>query len=41
MVRGSAEPDGNEAITGRDPMRIAVFPLAVPYLRTLPGSSPW
>ncbi len=32
MVRGSAEPDGNEAITGRDPMRIAVFPLAIPYL---------
>ena len=32
MVRGNAEPDGNEAITGRDPMRIAVFPLAIPYL---------
>ena len=32
MVRGSAEPDGNQAITGRDPMRIAVFPLAIPYL---------
>ena len=32
MVRGSAEPDGNEAVKGRDPMRIAVFPLAVPYL---------
>ncbi|MFZ0972698.1 MAG: MarC family protein, partial [Solirubrobacteraceae bacterium] len=32
MVRGSAEPDRNEAITGRDPMRIAVFPLAIPYL---------
>ena len=32
MVRGSAEPSDNEAITGRDPMRIAVFPLAVPYL---------
>ncbi|MGA8333974.1 MAG: MarC family protein [Solirubrobacteraceae bacterium] len=32
MVRGSAEPDGNEAVTGRDPMRIAVFPLAIPYL---------
>ena len=32
MVRGSAEPDGNQAVTGRDPMRIAVFPLAIPYL---------
>ncbi|MFZ0087989.1 MAG: MarC family protein [Solirubrobacteraceae bacterium] len=32
MVRGNAEPDGNEAVTGRDPMRTAVFPLAVPYL---------
>ena len=32
MVRGSAEPGGNDAITGRDPMRIAVFPLAIPYL---------
>ena len=32
MVRGNAEPDGNEAVTGRDPMRMAVFPLAVPYL---------
>ena len=32
MVRGSAEPDGNEAVPGRDPMRIAVFPLAIPYL---------
>ena len=32
MVRGSAETDGNQAVTERDPMRIAVFPLAVPYL---------
>ena len=32
MVLGSAETGGNKAITGRDPMRIAVFPLAVPYL---------
>ena len=32
MVRGNAEPDHDNAITGRDPMRIAVFPLAVPYL---------
>ena len=32
MVRGSAEPDRNEAISGRDPIRIAVFPLAIPYL---------
>ena len=32
MVRGSAEPDGGSAIRGRDPMRIAVFPLAIPYL---------
>ena len=32
MVRGNAEPDGNGAVKGRDPMRIAVFPLAIPYL---------
>lgn len=32
MVLGSADADSNQAITGRDPMRIAVFPLAVPYL---------
>ena len=32
MVRGTAEPGGNQAVTERDPMRIAVFPLAVPYL---------
>ena len=32
MVRGNAEPDGSAAVTGRDPMRIAVFPLAIPYL---------
>lgn len=32
MVLGSTEPSDNEAIAGRDPMRIAVFPLAVPYL---------
>jgi multiple antibiotic resistance protein len=32
MVRGTAEPGGDEGITGRDPMRTAVFPLAVPYL---------
>ena len=31
MVLGSAEPDGNQAIPGRDPMRIAVFPLAMPF----------
>ena len=32
MVRGTSEPDGNQAITEADPMRIAVFPLAIPYL---------
>jgi small neutral amino acid transporter SnatA (MarC family) len=32
MVLGSAEAGSNQAITGRDPMRSAVFPLAVPYL---------
>ena len=32
MVRGSAEPGGNAAVRGGDPMRIAVFPLAIPYL---------
>ncbi len=32
MVLGSAEASDSPAIKGRDPMRIAVFPLAVPYL---------
>ena len=32
MVLGTGEPSGNKAITERDPMRTAVFPLAVPYL---------
>ncbi len=32
MVLGSADPQDTPAIKGRDPMRIAVFPLAVPYL---------
>ena len=32
MVLGTAEPGGSEAIKERDPMRIAVFPLAIPYL---------
>ena len=32
MVRGNTEPNGNQAITERDPVRIAVFPLAIPYL---------
>ena len=32
MVLGTGEPGGNEAVTERDPMRTAVFPLAVPYL---------
>ncbi len=32
MVRGNAEPGANEGTAGRDPMRTAVFPLAVPYL---------
>ena len=32
MVLGSADAGDSEAIKGRDPMRIAVFPLAVPYL---------
>ena len=32
MVRGTAETDGNQSVTDRDPMRMAVFPLAVPYL---------
>ncbi len=32
MVHGTAETDGNQPVTERDPMRIAVFPLAVPYL---------
>jgi small neutral amino acid transporter SnatA (MarC family) len=32
MVLGSSQAGGNESIKGRDPTRIAVFPLAVPYL---------
>ena len=32
MVLGTGEPGGNEAVAERDPMRTAVFPLAVPYL---------
>ncbi len=32
MVLGSADAGDSEAIKGRDPMRTAVFPLAVPYL---------
>jgi multiple antibiotic resistance protein len=32
MVLGTADPAESKAIRGRDPMRIAVFPLAVPYL---------
>jgi MarC family membrane protein len=32
MVLGSADPRESEAIKGRDPQRVAVFPLAVPYL---------
>ena len=32
MVLGTGEPSGNKAVAERDPMRTAVFPLAVPYL---------
>jgi MarC family membrane protein len=32
MVLGTGDPQESKAIKGRDPMRIAVFPLAVPYL---------
>jgi small neutral amino acid transporter SnatA (MarC family) len=32
MVLGTTDPQASAAIKGRDPMRIAVFPLAVPYL---------
>jgi small neutral amino acid transporter SnatA (MarC family) len=32
MVLGTADPTESGAIKGRDPLRIAVFPLAVPYL---------
>jgi multiple antibiotic resistance protein len=32
MVLGSADPQQSQAIKGRDPTRIAVFPLAIPYL---------
>ena len=32
MVLGTVEPQESRAIKGRDPMRIAVFPLAVPYV---------
>ncbi len=32
MVLGGAAPEQNRAIEGTDPMRMATFPLAVPYL---------
>ncbi len=32
MVLGSTDPRESQAIKGQDPTRIAVFPLAVPYL---------
>jgi small neutral amino acid transporter SnatA (MarC family) len=32
MVLGTADPRESQAIKGQDPMRIAVFPLAIPYL---------
>lgn len=32
MVLGSTDPQESPAIKGRDPMRIAVSPLAIPYL---------
>jgi small neutral amino acid transporter SnatA (MarC family) len=32
MVLGTGDAQESKAIKGRDPMRIAVFPLAVPYL---------
>jgi small neutral amino acid transporter SnatA (MarC family) len=32
MVLGTSDPQESKAIKGRDPMRIAVFPLAVPYV---------
>ena len=32
MVLGSTDPQESPAIKGRDPMQIAVFPLAIPYL---------
>ena len=32
MVLGTVEPKDSQAIKGRDPLRVATFPLAVPYL---------
>ena len=32
MVLGSTDPQESPAIKGRDPLQIAVFPLAIPYL---------
>ena len=32
MVLGTTDPQESKAIKGRDPMRISLFPLAVPYL---------
>jgi small neutral amino acid transporter SnatA (MarC family) len=32
MVLGTVDPSESRAVKGREPMRIAVFPLAVPYL---------
>jgi multiple antibiotic resistance protein len=32
MVLGPGDPQHSAAVQGRDPLQIAVFPLAVPYL---------
>jgi small neutral amino acid transporter SnatA (MarC family) len=32
MVLGTGQSNENHAVEGRDPLRVAVFPLAVPYL---------
>ena len=32
MVLGTTQPQDSQAIKGRDPLRVATFPLAVPYL---------
>jgi len=32
MIRGEGDPDAHRALAGRDPLELAVFPLAIPYL---------
>ncbi len=41
MVLGAGEPKESQATKGRDPLRIATFALAVPYLLNPAGRERW